>query len=273
MSENKNTLFTIGRFADLHNINKKTLMWYDRVGILKPAVIKENGYRYYTYFQSPVLETILLLRSLDVSIPEIKVFLQNRSPERLKDLLEKTVSSVDSKITELKEVKKTLVAQRDDAEFLLNLNVDEISVIEREAEYLAVLRTTKDAALEEEIELILTETKSLNLHHLHDAVYGSMISAGSIYRGDLDDYTALYIKTGISRKNKNAHVKPKGKYLRAYCKGSWDKLPCKYKEILDYAKANNIKLTGYAYETGLNDMVILSEEDYITQIEIPVLLP
>ena len=38
----------------LHNINKKTLMWYDRVGILKPAVIKENGYRYYTYFQSPV---------------------------------------------------------------------------------------------------------------------------------------------------------------------------------------------------------------------------
>ena len=38
-------LFTIGQFAKLHEINKKTLMWYDEIGILKPAVIKENGYR------------------------------------------------------------------------------------------------------------------------------------------------------------------------------------------------------------------------------------
>ena len=29
MSEGKNTLFTIGQFAALHGINKKTLMWYD----------------------------------------------------------------------------------------------------------------------------------------------------------------------------------------------------------------------------------------------------
>lgn len=42
-------LFSIGQFARLHEVNKKTLMWYDEIGLLKPAVTKPNGYRYYTY--------------------------------------------------------------------------------------------------------------------------------------------------------------------------------------------------------------------------------
>ena len=43
MLKEKAALFTIGQFAALHEINKKTLMWYDEIGLLKPACIKENG--------------------------------------------------------------------------------------------------------------------------------------------------------------------------------------------------------------------------------------
>lgn len=76
MFSEHNKLFTIGQFAAIHGITKKTLMWYDEIGLLKPAVVGENGYRYYTYFQSPTLETILMLRELNVSIPEIQTFCQ-----------------------------------------------------------------------------------------------------------------------------------------------------------------------------------------------------
>lgn len=79
MFSEHNKLFTIGQFAAIHGVTKKTLMWYDEIGLLKHAVIGENGYRYYTYFQSPTLETILMLRELNVSIPEIQTFLSNRS--------------------------------------------------------------------------------------------------------------------------------------------------------------------------------------------------
>ena len=76
----KNSLLTIGQFAAMHGINKKTLMWYDEIGLFKPAAINsENGYRFYSYHQSPILETILLLRELDVAIPEIQEFLKKRS--------------------------------------------------------------------------------------------------------------------------------------------------------------------------------------------------
>ena len=94
---NKNDkLLTIGQFAAMHGINKKTLMWYDEIGLFKPAVINpENGYRCYTYYQSPILETILLLRELDVSIHEIQDFMKNRSADNLKHLLEEKIRSLN----------------------------------------------------------------------------------------------------------------------------------------------------------------------------------
>lgn len=88
MSEGKNTLFTIGQFAALHGINKKTLMWYDEIGLFQPAVIsEENGYRYYNYYQSSVLETILMLRDMKVPLADIKSFIKNRSAESMEILL------------------------------------------------------------------------------------------------------------------------------------------------------------------------------------------
>ena len=54
----KEKLLTIGQFAAMHGIHKKTLMWYDEIGLFTPAAIHpENGYRFYDYHQSPVLET------------------------------------------------------------------------------------------------------------------------------------------------------------------------------------------------------------------------
>ena len=43
MFSEHNKLFTIGQFAAIHGVTKKTLMWYDEIGLLKPAVIGENG--------------------------------------------------------------------------------------------------------------------------------------------------------------------------------------------------------------------------------------
>ena len=53
--EKKSKLLTIGQFAALHGINKKTLMWYDEIGLFCPTLIHpENGKRYYSYYQSAI---------------------------------------------------------------------------------------------------------------------------------------------------------------------------------------------------------------------------
>jgi len=266
-----NKLFTIGQFAKLHEINKKTLMWYDETGILKPAVIKENGYRYYSFQQSSILETILMLRELDVSISEIQDFMKNRSASSLETLLENKVRELDDTISHLKALRAIMNEKRWNMSTIRNLDITEFSIVEKpETHYLVTVPISHDTPFEQEIEMVVAETKKYQLRRLHDASYGSMLPVEKLYCGDLSSYSALYIELPFPTHQKGLHIQPKGKYLRAYCKGNWGNLPHRYREILDYAEEQGLQFCGFAYEKGINEPVIDTIEDYITQIEIPI---
>ena len=243
--EKKSKLLTIGQFASLHGINKKTLMWYDQVGLFRPAWIHpENGYRYYSYHQSAVLETILLLRELDVSIKEIQEFMENRSAASLKCLLEH-------------------------------------KILQKEERCLITVDINKDTSFEEEVEMITAETEKYQLGRLHHASYGSMIPVANLQNGSFHDYSKLFIEIPfLTLQNQkephdgpenNLHIQPGGKYLRAFHKGDWEKIPQRYQAILDHAQKKGLTLYGFSYEMGINENVIDQIEDYIVQIEIPIL--
>lgn len=270
MSDSKNALFTIGQFAALHGINKKTLMWYDQVDLFKPAVVKENGYRYYTYYQSASLGNILTLRELGVSIGEIKSFMENRSADKLELLLGEKIEALDKHIAQLKIIRRNLLSHKAEMQELLNLDLSAIRMIEKETQYLAVVTTPGDTSMEEDIERVIQEVGKHNLPRLYDAGYGSLISAENLYKGNFDNYEGIFIKIPGIRQKKEFHIQPKGTYLQAYCKGNWDKLPSKYEELLKYAQEHNLQFHHYAYETGINEAVIRSMDEYITCIEIPV---
>lgn len=270
--DKKDNPLTIGQFAALHGINKKTLMWYDKIGLFKPAAVNPiNGYRCYTYHQSPILETILLLRELDVSIAEIQGFMQNRSAENLKQLLEEKTAELDLQITHLQALRKTLHNRHQDMDTLLNLDLSEISIVEKEERYLVTVNIDKDTTFEKEVELITAETAKYGLGRLHDASYGSMIPVSSLWNGNYDDYTKLFIEFPFRSQEAGLHLQPKGKYLKAFHKGGWNQMPKRYETILEYARGNGLALSGYSYEKGINETVIDHIDDYIVQIEIPIL--
>ena len=188
-------LLTIGQFAAMHRINKKTLMWYDEIGLFKPAVINpENGYRYYNYHQSPILETILLLRELDVSINEIQHFMKKRSAASLKYLLEEKIADVDQKLLHLQAVKNTLHNHHQNMVTLLTMDLSEICIVEKEEHCLVTVDITKETSFEQEVESIMNETEKYHLGRLHDASYGSMISVSSLQNHNYDDYSKLFIE-------------------------------------------------------------------------------
>ena len=272
--DEKNRLLTIGQFAALHGINKKTLMWYDEIGLFKPAVVNpENGYCCYNYYQSPILETILLLRELDVPLPEIQNFMNNRSAEKMKCLLEERISDLDLQIMHLKAVRKTLCSHQQNMETLLTMDLSEISVITKEERCLVTVDIDRHTTLEEEVKLITAETARYQLGRLHDASYGSMIPVVSLQKGNFDDYTKLFIEIPFLKQQDGLHIQPRGRYLRAFHKGSWEALSQRYEEILAYARRQNLVLSGFSYEKGINETVIDRIDDYIVQIEIPILGP
>lgn len=270
MFENQSKLFTIGQFAKIHGVTKKTLMWYDEVDLMKPSLIGENGYRYYSYQQSSALETILMLRELDVSIEEIKRFMQNRSAAGMEQLLHEKIDELEERINYLKSMKKTLVSRRQDMKDLMYLDLSEISIVEREKSYLAVVSIEQEVPTLKDVESVISIVKQHKVPRLHDAIYGSMIAVENIYQKKYDDYSAIYIELPHYTSKKGLHKRPGGRYLRAFCKGPWDNLRSRYEEILAYVKKEGLTLYGYSYETGINESVLNSFDEYITQIELPI---
>lgn len=109
-------------------------MWYDEIGLFQPTVIHpENGYRYYAYHQSSVLETILLLRELDVPIDEIRTFMKDRSASSMEQLLSEKIKDLDREIAHLKAVQKTLATHRQNMRTLLTMDLSQIRIIKRKS--------------------------------------------------------------------------------------------------------------------------------------------
>lgn len=268
----RQVLFTIGQFAALHGINKKTLMWYDEIGLFKPfSVDEENGYRYYSYYQSSLLETILMLRDMRVPVCEIQAFVSNRSASGMMQTLQTQITEIDCGIDRLKETRRRLEEYRQEMEALLNEDLARICIVQSEARRLATVEILPGQPFEEQIEKMIAKTKRYGLPRMYRASYGSMLPVESLYAGEFDRYAMLFMDAPHVRPGRCVHKKPQGSYIRAFCKGSWDKLPARYQDILRYAAENGLVLTGFAYETGINEMVIDSMEDYVTKIEIPVL--
>src|SRR6201987_3943591 len=67
--------YRIGEFAEVSGVSTKTLRHYDKMGVLRPArVDPRTRYRCYATEQLRDLSSILALRDLGMSLPEIRAF-------------------------------------------------------------------------------------------------------------------------------------------------------------------------------------------------------
>lgn len=81
--------FTISEFAKLRNININSLRYYEKLGILKPAIIDEkNGYRYYSADQVTLLNKIILCIQLGIPLKDMMEFLDEDGNLHSQKLLE-----------------------------------------------------------------------------------------------------------------------------------------------------------------------------------------
>lgn len=73
MKKSFKNYFTTGELSKCCQILRKTLLYYDKENLISPAVILENGYRYYNRAQLFMLELIITLRQLKVPMCSIKI--------------------------------------------------------------------------------------------------------------------------------------------------------------------------------------------------------
>ncbi len=73
---------TTSQFAKIHGLNKRTLHYYDTIGLFSPHYKGDNNYRYYDDSQSIQLEYIRMLKELNMSIKRNKRISEPSEPSR-----------------------------------------------------------------------------------------------------------------------------------------------------------------------------------------------
>ncbi|WP_352401184.1 MerR family transcriptional regulator [Anaerotignum sp.] len=265
---NHDPLFTAGQFAKLHNINKRTLHYYDEIGLFSPLEKGNNGYRYYTYLQSPTLEMILAFRELGMSIEVISRYMKNPSVLAFSQLIDTKSQEIDEKIQQLKEIQSLFAKKKALLQLSQKSDLSTIEIVEYPEEYLFLSRSITGTYDYEDYTVLLEHMNQLQPHRLFNKSYGSMIAVEKIMEDKLDEYYCFFTKVEPCLNKKDYFLKPKGTYIRAFFKGNWDNLSIAYDQIRTFAKEKGLSLQGYAFEEGINEMAISSMDEYITQITI-----
>ncbi|HLV29468.1 MAG TPA: Cd(II)/Pb(II)-responsive transcriptional regulator [Burkholderiaceae bacterium] len=108
----------IGELARAANCSAETIRYYEKAGLLPPAIRGQNNYRYYTAAHLERLRLVRNCRSLDMTHDEIRSLLRavETSAEDcgpVNGLLDDHIGHVDERIRELGELRRQLVNLRE----------------------------------------------------------------------------------------------------------------------------------------------------------------
>lgn len=268
MQINPQIHLTTGQFAKLMNVNKDTLFYYDKIGIFSPEIVTSNGYRYYSVYQSDVLNVILTLKELDMPLKDIKKYLDKRSPEKLIHILEKEEQVLTTKINQLEVMKKIVAEKIAITKNALSVNTSEITMEYREKDQFIVVTDTKPLTNEKSLyDSIQRHNTYLEEKNILSSTEGWMIRVEKVLNGDAVQYDYLYTKldeaTYANQKMERGH------YLVAYHAEGYATIEQTYNRLVDYAKEYNLVLIGYFYEDILLDeLSVEGFEKYLIKLSV-----
>lgn len=272
MNINPHGHLTTGQFAKLIDVSKDTLFYYDKIGIFSPEIIDSNGYRYYSIYQSDVFFVIWVLKELGMPLKDIKAYLDERSPKKLIQLLEKEASTITAKINHLGKMRKFIVDKIKVTTEALEVDTSNIIMEYKEEEEFIVITDSKPLTNDKNIyESLQSHDKYLKEHNIGtSASQGWMISVENVLNGESDIYDYLYSK--VDEPNHANRKIEKGTYLVAYHDDGYLSIEQTYNRVVKYARDNELVLQGFFYEDILLDeLSVKGVENYLIKLSVQIL--
>ncbi len=100
--------YKTGAFAKMANVSERTIRYYDKIGLLKPSFVLDNGYRQYTEKDLFILQQIIALRHFGFSLDEIYPMIN--AHQDMKQAFDLQIELIDSKIQTMQAEKEALIS-------------------------------------------------------------------------------------------------------------------------------------------------------------------
>lgn len=252
--------YTIGKFATLNKITPRMLRHYDKIGLLKPNAVLENGYRAYTSAQIQTVSSIRLYHSCGFSLAEVKDLLN--SDETVVQQAAKT------KLAELDQLDKTEQLAR---EQLLSLAND---LLQPYTNYYDISYTEQSERL---LFCCVAPVSETEIENAIDQLYHTLDMLGTSPTGILlllgnlevvDAYrVAVPVKTPLVTHGYTCVTLEPSWYLSTIHYGDYYSIGMAYDSLLSYAVEKGLQLKSSFLECYLFDSENASSPSkYITQI-------
>lgn len=244
------TYITAGQLANLHNVTKQTVLFYDKNGLLPPAFVNENGYRYYSASQYLTLSLILTLRKMNVSLSDIRTYLANRSSAQFTRLLADKKAECERIIEETRLLQESLTASLRALRTVDTLPIDTVIRTEEDALPLLVSESLTD-------EMPLPERLSILSEHTRRACpdgqirpfdAGWILDGKRFFDGQKRCTRAYYFPLSPDEEYRRNGLRPAGTYLTINFRGTYYRRSADAADKLRaYMNAHRLIATGDVY--------------------------
>lgn len=264
-------MISIGEFSKISNVTTKTLRYYDEINLIKPAVVKDNGYRYYSIEQLKDILMINKLKQYDFSLEEISEVLKEPYNDMvLCKLMKEKQSEIKNKINNY--------------QFVLNQIENDILNLERGINIMAYL---------DKIEVKLVEVDTKNLLYLRQKIniedYGKYMgklfeiiskdkltpvgAPMTIYHDEEFNPICSDVEIAIPVKEVVTGTREMkcGLCAMATLKGPYSELVSIYAKLVSWVETEGFKIANSPFELYMTDPTSgISPEEYITEVYFPV---
>lgn len=272
MSQYYQTYYTTGEFAKLCHTTKETLFHYDDIGILKPKLVKENGYRYYLSYQYFEFDLIKVLQEVKMSLKEIKEFMEQRNSENF-------VNTLNEKYQRLEEEKKRIhkMQHRIEQSILMTKYGEEtkhmVPFIQKcQAEHLLTIclpnRTMSDQDMMSYVSQHLNFCQEQGL--TEELPLGSIIYHDQFMNKDYHE-NRYFVKLDEPFDNQRYVLKPEGLYATILHEGFYDTISESFDKLFQFVEAEGYRMVGDAYEYEIHNYFTVQDvEEYLISLSIRI---
>lgn len=279
-------LFSTGELAKICNVTPKTLRFYDKLGLLKPAMVNaQNGYRFYTRWHITRVETIKQLQDLGIALDTIHTFFDQDDETNIAGCLSKLLKlqedTINKQVIELSKKLKTVQSLQLQCEKIneKTMHDDSTGIMVRIIPKRKILYTSyqgkyTSALFRKSYQELLLSMKEAG-YNLDKIELSSPLSIYAAPR-DVKDGDNVNIKLGYEINEKQEFILPtfyidEALYACYIYKGSYDFIKSKLSQTL-YEKIEKMgyQILSPQIEYYYINETIAEDKNYLTEIQIPI---
>lgn len=270
----KEDYYSIGEVSKICNISRKTLRYYDEIGLVSPDFISDSGYRYYSRDNMLLVPVIRYYKQMGFKLEEMRWLLSGGSYQALEASFEDKIAALQEQEAEIHRQYISIREWYDliqEAEQVINGNVREVAVkfVETQSylcmeqpftgHYLETLINIQFANL---VESLGNKTKGpivIQYPSLQQRMLGEAQTVQLMQQTILDCPAAYKTQLGGTL------------MLSCYHIGSYETLPETYRKMTAWAERHQYQCEEGCYERFVTDYWTTRNTDkFVTELLIPV---